>query len=93
MKATELARMKNIDISIGEYNNDVNTLNDEGFIDTSDPSVKKLQSKYESLIARLDTNIHIKKKDGKYIIGHELFNTSIKGMRGLSKTVKIESET
>jgi outer membrane protein assembly factor BamD (BamD/ComL family) len=92
MKASELVKMKNIDLSISEYNKEVEALNDEGFIDMNSVEYKKAKSKYESLIARFDTDIHIKKKDGKYVTKNQLYNTVIMGIHGLTKNVYIESE-
>ena len=51
--------------------------------------MKALRNKYENLIARFDTDKNTIKKEGKYLYKLELDSEEIRGLKGISKNIKI----
>lgn len=59
-------KTKNLTLNTQEYNSQVNKINKQGILFSSESLYKDAQKKRESILARLDTNINIKKSQGGY---------------------------
>ena len=91
MNIKELVKAKNVDLMIHSFNSEANNINREGFIIKDSPEVKKLQHKYEGIVARLDTDKNSSKKDNKYIY-KALESKKLSGLKGISQTIRITGE-
>jgi cupin superfamily acireductone dioxygenase involved in methionine salvage len=92
MNVKDAVRAKNVDLLIHSYNKEANKINKEGFINKDSKEVKMLRDKYDSLIARFDTDKNTVKKDG-YNYKVRLDSTMINGIKGIKPNIKIRSET
>lgn len=87
----DIVRAKNVDLLIHSYNLEADRLNNDGFIDKESPEVKRLKNKYESIMARFDTDKNTIKKSGEYGYKIELDSQKIVGLKGVQKNIKINS--
>lgn len=91
MNIKEIVRAKNMDLLISSYNKEVNRVNKEGFINRDSTEVKELKNKYEALIARLDTDKNMNKKNKNYNYKIPLDCTEVVGIKGLKNTLTLRS--
>lgn len=92
MNVKEIVRAKNVDLLVNSYNKEAEKINREGFINKDDKHVKNMKNKYESLIARFDTDKNTKNKTNGYNYNVELDSKQITGIKGLNNTLKIRSQ-
>lgn len=59
-------KSKNLNLITQEYNTQTNKINQKGILFSSESLYKDAQRKRESIIARLDTDIHTNKSQGGY---------------------------
>jgi hypothetical protein len=95
MNVKELVRAKNMDLLISSHNKEVNRINKDGFINKDSKEIKTLKNRYESLIARFDTDKNTNKANNKhneYTYNIPLDSKEIRGIRGVKPNIKIRSE-
>lgn len=92
MNIKDVVRAKNVDLLVHSYNKEANRINKDGFINKDSKEVKALKDRYDSLIARFDTDKNTVKKDG-YNYKVKIDSNQINGIKGLKPSMKIRSET
>lgn len=80
-------KMKNLDLDISTYNTQVNKINQKGLLFTKEQTIKDVQKKHESIIARLNTNINIDKEKGGYNVDSSMEN--VNPLQGITNGVTI----
>ena len=85
--AFELVRNKNLNLAAGEYNTASNVINSGSLLSVNEDFYKKTIKKKESIVARLDTDINIKKKDGNYLDDIQVNN--INDLKGSSNKINV----
>lgn len=92
MSIKDEVRARNMDLLVHTYNGEATRINKEGFINKDCKEVKALKDRYDSLIARFDTDKNTDKKDKDYNYKIRLDSTQITGIKGLKPTMKIRSK-
>lgn len=80
-------KAKNLTLSANEYNTLTNKINSRGILFTTEEQYKDVQKRRLSIEARLNTNIHIDKKQGGYDAKEHIGVDKINELKGAGKEI------